>query len=107
VREAVEMGVITAVRGADRPSNGQLISRSVTRLREQFEVIGIGPFTPNSSMSRGSQSLESVDQSVRGRRPQPQEDTGRRGGFLADGRAPDAPARGAAGRPIRQFELFT
>jgi integrase len=33
----------------DRPSSGQLISRSVTRLREQFEVIGIAPFTPHDS----------------------------------------------------------
>jgi integrase len=37
----------------DRPSSGQLISRSVTRLREQFEVIGIAPFTPHDLRRTG------------------------------------------------------
>ena len=37
----------------DRPSSGQLISRSVTRLREQFEVIGIEPFTPHDLRRTG------------------------------------------------------
>ena len=37
----------------DLPSNGQLISRSVTRLRAQFEVIGIQAFTPHDLRRTG------------------------------------------------------
>jgi integrase len=39
--------------GEERPSSGELISRSVTRLREQFEVIGIAPFTPHDLRRTG------------------------------------------------------
>jgi integrase len=31
----------------DQPSNAQITSRSVTRLRERFQVMGISPFTPH------------------------------------------------------------
>jgi len=41
----------------DRPSSGQLISRSVTRLREQFKVIGIAPFTPHDLRRTGRTHL--------------------------------------------------
>jgi len=38
---------------ADRPSSGELISRSVTRLREQFEAIGVASFTPHDLRRTG------------------------------------------------------
>jgi len=44
----------------DRPSSGQLISRSITRLREQFEVIGIAPFTPHDLRRTGRTLLSKL-----------------------------------------------
>jgi integrase len=37
----------------DRPANAQLISRSVTRLRKMFTVIGVQPFTPHDLRRTG------------------------------------------------------
>ena len=37
----------------ERPCNAQIISRSVLRLRERFQVIGIAPFTPHDIRRTG------------------------------------------------------
>ena len=45
----------------ERPSSAQLISRSVTRLRERFQVIGIAPFTPHDFRRTGRTNLAMLD----------------------------------------------
>jgi integrase len=45
----------------ERPCNAQIISRSVFRLRERFQAIGIAPFTPHDIRRTGRTCMGMLD----------------------------------------------